>query len=80
MFYRCRVRLTVSVNVQILTVIRLVGQQVPLVVVETESALYLLYCLLLKTNNQMCGHLDSSRRSQAHQVKFGANSMIDYIV
>ena len=49
-----QITVAVGVGVWILATIRQIGKQVPLVVIGAEFTLYLLHCLHLKTNSQMC--------------------------
>ena len=52
----CQVTLTVGVGVWIRAAIRQFGEQVPLVIVWTESALLLLHGVHLKKNSQIYCH------------------------
>ena len=46
----------VGAGVRIRATIRQIGKQVPLVVIGAESTLFLLHCVHLKTNSQMCSN------------------------
>ena len=60
--------MAVGVNVRIRATIRQVGKQVPLVVVQAESALLLLHCVHLNTNSQVCGYAYSNTNYKANLV------------
>ena len=68
MLFSRQIKIAVGVGVRIQATIRQVGKQVPLVVVRAESALFLLYCVHLKTNSQVCGYGYSNRNYEAHLV------------
>ena len=51
-----QITVAVGVGVRIRATIRQIGKQVPLVVIGAEATLFLLHCVHLKTNSQMCRH------------------------
>ena len=51
-----QITMAVGVGVRIRAAIRQIGKQVPHVVIGAESTLFLLHCVHLKTNSQMCSH------------------------
>ena len=57
---RFQITVIVGVGVRIRATIWQVSKQVPLVVVQAESTLFLLHGVHLKTNSQMCSHAYSN--------------------
>ena len=74
-----QITVAVNVGVTIRAIIRQIGKQVLFVVVRTESTLFLLHGVHLKTNSQVCGHIYLNRNYQEHLVKFKADAAIDYV-
>ena len=53
---KLQITVDVGVGVRIRGTIRQIGKQVPLFVIGVKSTLFLLHCVHLKTNSQMCSH------------------------
>ena len=51
-----QITVTGGVGVWIQVTIKQIGKLVPLVVIKAKSTLFLLHCVHLKTNSQMCSH------------------------
>ena len=51
-----QITVAVGVGVRIRATIRQIGKKVPLVVIGAESTLFLVHCVHLKANNQMCSN------------------------
>ena len=51
-----QITVAVGISVRIRATIKKIGKLVPLVVIGVESTLFLLHCVHLKINSQICSH------------------------